>query len=1822
MKSQIYFCRLFEPISTGLKAPGISVLFILLFLIISLINIRATEKDTNPVLPPVALCKNISVRLGPGGSVTISGSDVNSGSYDPDGTIVSLIVTPNTFSCAQKGSNAVVLTVTDNEGLSSTCNAIVTVEDRTPPVMMCKNYTVSLNASGTGTVTPADLNNGSSDNCPGGLFLYLDRSTFSCADVGSPVPVTLVGTDASGNSSSCISQVTVIDMVPPVINSKSFNLVLGSSGTASLLASDIDNGTFDNCGGVALSVSPNSFSCGDLGENVVTLTAVDSHGNSSSRNVTITVSSTLEIANMTLSSCDLAPALALFTADPEGGDGTYSFFWRGLDPAVKPFMVIVPFPPSLQMANTSTLSTPFYNSSIPIGFYDIRLVVTDGKGCKDSSDITIRSTGAVFNNQTIRYSEACEGEVKTYSVDYNSDATYSWSVTNGTILNSDPDTSMISVMWNMGIVEGRVFTTLHEPNPLFPGNQCESTVVDTVNITTIPVPAFINPATNACANTVITYTLTNTYPYQNWTVNGGIITAGGNSSDNFVSVWWGNGPSGSISVSAGNNSLCTGSIVLNVNIFNLTGTITSITDITCNGGSDGSVTAAASAGTGFAPYSYSLDGGSYQAGGTFTGLSLGSHTVRIRDALLCTFDLQFIINQPPPLSGAVSAQTNVSCFGGSDGSATIDASGGVQPYQYRLNAGPLQSSNVFIGLSAGLYVITVQDNNGCSVSVQVTINQPLAPLNGFASVTNVSCYGEATGRIDLTVSGGTQPYAYLWNNGAITEDINNIPAGNYSVAITDSKGCSAIVLATVSQPAAALTGIVIVTDVLCFGGTDGAINLTVSGGTMPYSFNWTNGALTEDITNISAGSYSVIITDANSCTATVTTSVGQPSAPLGGLIISQSNVSCFGGNNGIITVGGTGGTGPYDYQFGSGAFQSTGTFGSLTAGTYNITIRDSHLCTFILPVTITGPPAPLNGFIVVTSDVLCFGDASGSVTVAGSGGTAPYQYNIDGGPFQSSPAFAGLSEGVYTVIIRDNNLCTFTLLVTISQPATPVNGSVVSQTNVGCFGAMTGSATVSGSGGVSPYTYSIDGSPYQSSGLFTALGAGLHNVTVRDFNLCQYLVPVTISQPAAPLAVTISHTDVLCLGGATGTATANVSGGSAPYTYLWNSVPPASGASVSGLPAGNYTVTVTDNNGCVSSANVSVLQPSAALTATLVMTGVSCNGGSDGSINLTVSNGTSPFTFLWSNGASTEDINGLTAGTYTVSVTDANGCLANASGTVIQPSTLTGNIAVTNVSCFGGNTGSLNLTVNGGTLPYAFIWSNGAVTEDINNLSAGNYTVTVTDSRGCALILNSAITQPASAPTGSITSQTNVSVYGGNDGSVTVTGSGGTPPYQYRISGGAYQISGTFGTLSAGSYTVTVRDAAFCLRNVAVTITQPQMPLTANIATQSNVTCFGGNNGSVTVAGVGGTLPYDYSINGGAFQSSGTFGSLTAGTYTITVRDATPSVISVPVTITEPPALDVAVSGVDVHCFGGSTGSVTATPTGGTPPYNYVWNTIPVQTAPTATGLAAGTYSVTVTDVNGCSLSKNVTISQPAVDLDISISQTNVLCAGGSSGSASVAVTGGLAPYSYLWDTTPVQTKESMTDLSAGTYTVVVSDSYGCIKSGSVNISEPEALSIESSTNPASCPDADDGSINITIAGGSEPYLVIWSDGVTALNRHDVLPGTYSAVVTDKNSCAVSIVVEVGFEWTFSCVIIPQVITPNNDGYNDDWKIKNIDLYPNAEVRIFNRWGKLVFSTKNLMSNPWDGSQDGKLLPTDSYHYILYLNDGSKPKSGVISVIR
>ncbi len=588
-----------------------------------------------------------------------------------------------------------------------------------------------------------------------------------------------------------------------------------------------------------------------------------------------------------------------------------------------------------------------------------------------------------------------------------------------------------------------------------------------------------------------------------------------------------------------------------------------------------------------------------------------------------------------------------------------------------------------------------------------------------------------------------------------------------------------------------------------------------------------------------------------------------------------------------------------------------------------------------------------------------------------------------------------------------------------------------------------------------------------------------------------------------------------------------------------------------------------------------------------------------------------------------------TSGTYYIMGTDpVTGCYDIKQVTVTINDAPAVTVLQTDVLCFGSSTGAIDISTTGGTAPYIYTWTGNGVTpgsEDQSNLSAGSYSVTITDANSCSTAANINLTEPATAVSGSITSQSDVTVNGGNDGSVTVEGSGGTPPYLYKLESGSYQASGTFTSLTAGSYTVTIQDANLCIFDVPVTISQPVVSLSGSVTSQTDVSCFGTSTGSVTITGTGGVPPYEFSLDAGSYQVSGTFGSLAAGNHTVTIRDAVMNTFDVNFTITEPAS---AVSGLitsqtDVLCYGSNTGSVTAEGSGGIAPYQYKMGSGAYQLSGTFNSLAAGSYTITIQDADLCTVDIPVTITQPATGITGNIvSQTNVTCFGSSDGTFTVEGSGGTAPYQFSLDGATFQASGIFSGLSAGTYTVTISDATPCTTDIQVIITEPEALSISFEKNDASCPGEDDGSITLTITGGTQPYKIIWLGGSLSATLTNIPAGTYSAVVTDLNLCEASINVEIGTSGSEKCLEIPDIITPNNDGYNDTWKIKNIDLFPNAEVYIYTRWGKLVFKTRNLSANPWDGTYNGRLLPTDSYHYILHLNDGSEPKSGVISIIR
>src|SRR5438876_1121152 len=661
--------------------------------------------------------------------------------------------------------------------------------------------------------------------------------------------------------------------------------------------------------------------------------------------------------------------------------------------------------------------------------------------------------------------------------------------------------------------------------------------------------------------------------------------------------------------------------------------------------------------------------------------------------------------------------------------------------------------------------------------------------------------------------------------------------------------------------------------VSCFGGSNGSVTATINGGTPPYSV--TIGATTQTVltdggsttfTGLSAGTKTVHVVATGGCTKDVMIDVTQPASAVGSSITSQTNVGCFGGSTGSVTVAGSGGTPSYTYSIDGTNFGVSGTFNNLAAGPYTVTVKDANGCTHVHPVTITQTASAVSSSISSQTNVACFGGSTGSVTVAGSGGTGPYTYSINGTTFGASGTFSSLAAGSYTVTVKDANGCTTTQAVTITQPAAEVTASIGSQANVAAVGGSSGIVTVAGSGGTLPYTYAIDGTTFGASGTFSSLGAGSYTITVKDANGCTTTQPVTITQPASAVGSSISsQTNVGCFGSSTGSVTVAGSGGTSPYTYAIDGTTFGASGTFSSLAAGSYTVTVKDAHGCTTTQAVTITQPASAVSASISsQTNVACFGGSTGSVTVAGSGGTSPYTF------------------------SKDGVSFGASGT------------------FG-------------------------------SLAAGSYTITVKDANGCTTTQPVTITQPASALGSSISSQTNVACFGGATGSVTVAGSGGTSPYTYAIDGTTFGASGTFSNLAAGSYTITVKDAHGCTTTQPVTITEPAAALSSSISSQTNVACFGNSTGSVTVAGSGGTGPYTYAIDGVTFGNSGTFNNLAAGSYTVMVKDANGCTTTQPVTITEPAAAVSSSSSQPTNgsCFGGSTGSVTVAGSGGTSPYTY-----------------------------------------------------------------------------------------------------------------------------------------------------------------------------------------------------------------------------------------------------------------------------------------------
>lgn len=546
------------------------------------------------------------------------------------------------------------------------------------------------------------------------------------------------------------------------------------------------------------------------------------------------------------------------------------------------------------------------------------------------------------------------------------------------------------------------------------------------------------------------------------------------------------------------------------------------------------------------------------------------------------------------------------------------------------------------------------NNENFNFNVTYVLRPNLLPsCDNFVSTTtttDATC-SSADGSADVSISGGVAPYTYLWSTGATTNNINNVIADSYVVTVTGSTGCTSVDTLVVGATASPISLSSSSTDASC-GVNDGSVSVTASNGNMPYSYLWSNGSTTASVTGLGSGTYNVTVVDDDGCDATASETVSVPSGPSATAALTP--VGCFGGNDGVINATVTGGTTPYSYLWSNGA--TTEDISGLTAGTYSGTITDDNGCTFAVSNLVVSEPALLT-LSASGTDVTCNGDGDGAVSLTVAGGTPLYSYSWSNGA--TTQNLTGLSGGVYSATVTDENSCT-------------ANSSV------------------------------------------------------------------TVSEPSA-ISVTASSNDVTCNGDGDGSIDLAVTGGTTPYSYNWNNG--AVTEDLNNLSGGIYSGTISDDNGCTVSASVTITEPNELLLSAAV-SNVSCNGNDDGAIDVTATGGTMPYSFSWSTGATTEDLSGLSPNTYIGLLTDDNSCTVSATITVTEPAVLTASTTVTDVAFNGGSDGAVDLTPSGGTAPYSYSWDNGETTEDLSNVAAGSYSVTITDDNGCTFTTTVSVSEP------------------------------------------------------------------------------------------------------------------------------------------------------------------------------------------------------------------------------------------------------------------------------------------------------------------------------------------------------------------------------------------------------------------------------------------------------------------------------------------------
>ncbi len=1062
--------------------------------------------------------------------------------------------------------------------------------------------------------------------------------------------------------------------------------------------------------------------------------------------------------------------------------------------------------------------------------------------------------------------------------------------------------------------------------------------------------------------------------------------------------------------------------------------------------------------------------------------------------------------------------------------------------------------------------ITLGDSDPCATAPAISIT---------GTVTDISCRGESTGAIDLSVSGGSgSGYTFAWSTGPTSEDLSNVTAGSYTVMVSNACGDNSMTF-MISEPTDGINLTTTVTsDVNCAGEMNGAIEAVASGGTGNLTFAWTGANVQQGVgtqSGLAGGSYTVTVTDGSGCTVSQTVTVSEPAALSANPDVQD--VGCGGTNDGSIDLNLSGGTAGYTVNWNDGGTGEMRT--GLGMGDYTPTVMDANGCTLnINTLSLSGMGSPIS---VTSTNVMVTSDMNGEINLMISGGTAPYTVNWTGpGGFfaDNIEDLTGItSPGVYVATITDANGCTFEYTESLAQPI-----AFSADIQNACDGGTNGSITVLVSGGVLDYTYNWTNAGNtldETTGTLAGVGTGTYILEVTDAAGTVHVESFTVEvSEAFSIDPTITNETMSGIND-NGAIALTVSGGSGTLSYTWSDDNTATTASRTDLSAGDYMVTISDANGCTQVETFTVgYEPSAPEASGFSTTDASCDGVADGSLSFSLTNGDPNYVITLLNTSTnipeTETLDeynptytrtGLAAGRYDITIVDANGLEATTTVTIAAPEAFSVAGIVASATDEVDCNGTINLNVSGGSGDYMYEWSNEESSRDLLSVCPGDYMVTITDSNGCSqvesfnltLFFADGVTNPTLCPQGDAT------------GNVDLNVNGGLAPFTYSWTGpegftGATDTEDLIG-VPAGEYTVVITDAA----NVAITQTFT-VGSTSSLAVQVmndqnqngfGVSCNGSTDAALIAIGQN-SDQYAYvwrDAAGSELSTTANLSNVGAGTYSVEVTDNQNCVVTSSIEVIEPTALSLVSDILDIECSGDGNGEIMIVADGGVRntdnTYNYTWSHDADNNFPAAIGLLGGTYVVTVTDANNCTIVDSLTVSAPdSLTLTVDVTPFDIF----NAGSAIANVMGGTPPYRYNW----------------------------------------------------------------TQNATGEPAGV--STAIEDVNREMVL----DLQVTDINGCTVS-ASEISIFNMTDCLTSTPVITPNGDGLNELFVIQCLGLYPENKLEIYSRWGQLVHEQAGY-DNTWDARDaNGQPLPAGAYFYVFSYTDQNgndvEPIKGAITIL-